>query len=292
MTIPADVRSALESALGDTVADAHPIHGGDINQAAHVTLRSGDALLLKWKRGVGADFFLAEAHGLRLLAGAEAIRVPGVLAVGSEPPFLALEWIDQEHPAADSERMAERLGHGLAALHRCTAEMHGLDRDNYIGALPQPNTPSASWTAFYREWRIGAQMEIARREGMLPRTREAALVRLQNRLDTLLDDAAMPPSLLHGDLWGGNYMVAAGGEPVLIDPAVYYGHREVDLAMTQLFGGFPARFYAAYHEAYPLDPGYDDRRALYQLYYVLVHMNLFGGGYAGQVDSIVRRYVK
>jgi len=291
MTIPADVRSALEGALGQAITDAQPVHGGDINQAARVTLRGGDALLLKWKRGADADFFLAEAHGLRLLAGAEAIRVPGVLAVGSEPPFLALEWIDQERAGASGERMAERLGRGLAALHRCTSEMHGLDRDNYIGALPQPNTPSTSWTAFYRERRIGAQMEIARREGMLPRAREAALVRLQNRLDTLLDDAAMPPSLLHGDLWGGNYMVAAGGEPVLIDPAAYYGHREVDLAMTQLFGGFPARFYAAYHEAYPLDPGYDERRALYQLYYVLVHMNLFGGGYAGQVDSIVRRYV-
>jgi fructosamine-3-kinase len=177
----------------------------------------------------------------------------------------------------------------LADLHRHTSDKHGLDQDNFIGRLPQPNPPTPSWTAFYREHRIGFQMQMARQKGLLPPHRQHALARLMDRLPDLLDDQAIPPSLLHGDLWGGNYLVDAQGQAVLIDPAVYYGHREMDLAMTELFGGFSSRFYDAYDEAYPLY-GYAERRALYQLYYILVHLNLFGEHYGGQVDSIAGRY--
>ncbi|MCZ7542175.1 MAG: fructosamine kinase family protein [Anaerolineae bacterium] len=289
--IPRDVQDALEAALGVAVRDARTVHGGDINQAARVTLRDGATVLLKWNRSAPPDFFTAEAHGLRELAKADAIRVPEALAVGATPAYLALEWIEEAQGGIDRNAFAEDFGRAFAALHRVTAPEHGLDRDNYIGAIPQINTPSPSWTTFYRERRIGAQMQFARKRGRLPREREDLLTRLQDWLDVFLDDATMTPSLLHGDLWGGNYMVGPEAEPVIIDPAVYYGHREADLAMTELFGGFPPRFYAAYNEAYPLDPGYDQRRELYQLYHVLNHMNLFGGGYAARADSIARRYV-
>ncbi len=289
--IPRDVQVALEAALGGAVKEAHAVYGGDINQATRVTLQDGQALLLKWNRGAPPDFFEAEAHGLRALAAAGAIRVPAALAVGSDPAFLALEWIEEAQGGIDRDVFAEDFGRAFAALHRVAAPEHGLDRDNYIGATPQINTPSPSWTEFYRDRRIGAQIRLARERGRLPREREALLTKLQDWLDVFLDDATMTPSLLHGDLWGGNYMVGSTAEPVLIDPAVYYGHREADLAMTELFGGFPPRFYAAYNEAYPLDPGYEDRRELYQLYHVLNHMNLFGGGYGSRADSIARRYV-
>ncbi|MBN1963115.1 MAG: fructosamine kinase family protein [Anaerolineae bacterium] len=288
--IPREVEQALVEALGVPVAEAYPVHGGDINRAACVTLVDGERVFLKWNQTKPPDFFLAEAAGLRELAAPGVIRVPEVLAVGQGPLFLALEWIEEARGGYDRDQFAERFGHELAALHRVTAPLHGLDRDNYIGSTPQPNAQTASWTVFYREQRIGAQMDVARRLGRLPANRENILTRLQARLDDLFDDAAMRPALLHGDLWGGNYMVAAGGVPVLIDPAVYYGHRETDLAMTELFGGFPARFYAAYREAYPVE-GYDSRRALYQLYHVLNHMNLFGGGYGSRADALAGRFL-
>ncbi len=285
--IPAAIRAALEAELGTHIKDARGVSGGDINQAARLTLQDGTRCLLKWKRSPPPRFFAVEAQGLRTLAAAEEVRVPEVLAVGTDAAYLAIEWIERGNRGPD---FAERFGRALAALHRHEAAMHGLDHDNYIGAMPQINTPSTSWTQFYREQRIGAQMQFARERGHLPPKREAALAQLQAQLSRWLDDKAVPPSLLHGDLWGGNYMVDTDGSPVLIDPAVYYGHRETDLAMTELFGGFPARFYDAYNEAYPTE-GYSERRELYQLYHVLNHMNLFGGGYAARVDRIVQRYV-
>lgn len=288
--IPSDVRDSVEVALGTPIKDTKMVYGGDINQAACLTLHGGDRVFIKWNRRVRADFFQAEAHGLQAMQAANAIRIPEVLAVGTEPSYLVMEWVEPGGRSLMDMDFAERLGHELAALHDFTAQQHGFVDDNYIGSLPQPNDQTASWITFYRDQRIGAQMEIARKRGNLPAKREAALVRLQEWLSVFLDDAAIQPSLLHGDLWGGNYMVAASGEPVLIDPAVYYGHREIDLAMTELFGGFSPGFYAAYNEHYPLD-GYEQRKQLYQLYPLLVHLNLFGEGYAARVDSIVRHYV-
>ncbi len=291
MILPADVREALAAQLGVGVAEARAVYGGDINQAAQVTLSDGERLFIKWNPRSPEGMFAAEAHGLRTLAAAEAIRVPAVIAVGDDhPAYLAMAWIEEARGGIDRRAFAERFGRELAALHQATADQHGLARDNYIGFIVQPNTPTASWIEFYRERRIGAQMDVARRLGRLPRAREQALTRLQEWLDVFLDDEVIAPSLLHGDLWSGNYMVAPGDEPVLVDPAAYYGHREVDLAMTELFGGFPPRFYAAYDEVYPLD-GYDQRRLLYQLYPLIVHLNHFGGGYGARVDAIARHYV-
>jgi fructosamine-3-kinase len=242
--------------------------------------------------------FPAEAHGLRLMAATNEIRVPTVIAQGDEtsdktggcPAYLVLEWIEQGNKHGE-DTMAH-FGEQLAAMHRHHASQHGLDQDNFIGQLPQPNTQTARWAEFYRDQRIGYQMEIARRLGRLPKSREELLTRLMDRLPDLLDQHAegIPASLIHGDLWGGNYLIDTAGHAVLIDPAVCYGHREMDLAMSELFGGFSGPFYAAYHAAYP-SPGYEDRRALYQLYYILVHLNHFGESYGRRVDSLAAHYV-
>jgi len=290
VTLPPALRAALEETLGAPVDRAQPVMGGDINQAARLEI-GGTACFLKWHVRAPEGMLRAEAEGLRLLAQADAVRVPQVIAQGEVDGtgYLLLEYIEQQGHRGSGDVMAS-FGEQLAALHRHTAQTHGLESDNFIGRLPQPNTPSTSWTAFYRDQRLGVQIDLARRLGRLPAHRADRMARLLDRLPALLDDAAMPPSLLHGDLWGGNYLIDAQGRAVLIDPAVYYGHCEMDLAMTELFGGFGARFYEAYHAAYPLE-GYPERRALYQLYYILVHLNHFGEPYGAQADALAARYV-
>ncbi len=288
--LPPALAQRLEATLGAPIADARALFGGDINQAARVTA-GGHTYFVKWNASAPPAMFPAEAHGLRLLASAEALRVPKVIAqgeaAGSAPAFLVLEYIEQGRKGG-ADTMA-RFGEGLAALHRCTAEHFGLERDNFIGRLPQPNPPTPDWVSFYRDHRIGYQMQLARERGRLPKRREDLLTRLMERMADFLP-ADVPPSLVHGDLWGGNYLVDAQGEAVLIDPAVCYAHREMDLAMSELFGGFSARFYDAYQAAWPT-PGYEERRALYQLYYILVHLNLFGESYGGRVESLAAHYV-
>ena len=184
----------------------------------------------------------------------------------------------------------EELGRGLAALHRSGAPGFGLDHDNFIGRLPQPNGPCADWAGFYRVRRLGAQLELAVESRRIPDSLRRKFDRLFERLDELLGPVE-PPARLHGDLWGGNLHVDEQGRPCLIDPAVYGGHREVDLAMMQLFGGFGPRVFAAYAEAYPLADGHRERVGLYQLYPLLVHVNHFGGGYVGQVERALGAYV-
>jgi fructosamine-3-kinase len=292
MALPTELRLRLAEVLGQPVAQEQPVYGGDINQSARF-MCGGIPYFVKWNTQAPPTMFPTEARGLHLLAEANEVRVPTVIAQGDAdgacPAFLALEWIETGGQRSGPRETMADFGAALAALHRHTADQHGLDRDNFIGRLPQPNTQSASWTAFYRDQRIGFQMELARRQGRLPKRREDLLTRLMDRLPEWLDDETMPPSLIHGDLWGGNYLIDSAGNAVLIDPAVCYGHREMDLAMSELFGGFSPRFYAAYFEAYPA-PGYADRRALYQLYYILAHLNLFGESYGGRVDSIAAFY--
>jgi fructosamine-3-kinase len=205
------------------------------------------------------------------------------------PDFLVLEWLPPVRPQNPSQ-FAEKLGEGLATLHLQMADQYGLDRDNFIGSLPQENQQENGWARFYAEHRILFQMEIARQVGRLTPERERLLNTLCQNMSQLAPDDP-PASLLHGDLWGGNYLGTTHDVPVIYDPAVYYGHREVEMAFTELFGGFPTRFYDAYNAVYPLDQGYAERKALYQLYPLMVHMNLFGGGYIGQVDRILRHYL-
>ncbi|MCC6904667.1 MAG: fructosamine kinase family protein [Anaerolineae bacterium] len=278
----------LAAGASSPVRRASPVGGGDINEAALVETTQA-CYFVKWHRNPPPGFFEGEADGLQRLAASGAIRVPWVIGAGAAEgaSFLILEWIERggKTPAA-----AELLGRQLAALHRPPLPAFGLDRDNTLGTLPQPNTPRTSWMAFYRDQRLGVQRDLAARNGLLPAERARRLDRLMGSLDHWINEAAVWPALLHGDLWGGNWIVSADGGPVLIDPAVYAGDREMDLAMASLFGGFPERFFAAYAEALPLPPGAAERQPLYQLYYLLCHLNLFGEGYGGPVDRILHGY--
>ncbi len=178
---------------------------------------------------------------------------------------------------------------GTARYHRHIASQYGLDHDNFIGANPQPNQAADNWVDFFGQQRLAFQMELARQNGYLPAQRAKLLEKLLVRLNDLLPSQP-PASLLHGDLWGGNWLVTEAGEAALIDPAVYYGDRESELAFTELFGGFPSAFYVAYNETWPLDHDYRKRRDLYNLYHLLNHLNLFGESYGGAVDSVLRQY--
>lgn len=289
MILPDALISMVTSHLGPVVA-ATPVGGGDISQAARLRLSDGTQILIKWRSGSRPGLFAAERRGLELLRSAQALRVPEVLAqaeaTAGSPAFIALEWLE---PGSKSAASATALGTGLAVQHRCLGAAFGLDHDNFIGANPQPNRQADNWVDFFREQRLGFQMALAGRNGLLPSARGRYLESLLKRLADWL-----PPqpaaSLLHGDLWGGNWLTTASGPPALIDPAVYYGHREADLAFTELFGGFPGNFYTAYRAAWPLDPGYEERRELYNLYHLLNHLNLFGEGYGSSVDSILQRF--
>jgi fructosamine-3-kinase len=286
------LRTALTAALagaGDTspIRAIDRVGGGDINEAACVET-GHSRYFIKWNPRPLPGMFDVEARGLRLLHAANAVQTPAVIAVIDQPPALLLEWIDSRGSKSDA---SEALGRLLAQQHRVLGASFGLDHDNYIGSNPQINQPAARWIDFYRDRRLGAQMELARSNGHLNPKRARQIERLMSCLGEWIDEANCAPSLLHGDLWGGNTMTGPHGEPVLIDPAVYYGDREAEIAFTELFGGFSSKFYAAYHEAWPLMPGYDVRRDLYNLYHLFNHLNLFGEGYGGSVDAILRRFV-
>ena len=229
----------------------------------------------------------AEAAALRELAAAAAVRVPAVLGLGATggQSFLALEWIEF---GVATQRTEATLGEQLARLHRVGAAQFGWHRDNTLGATPQRNDWTADWAEFFARHRLGFQLDLAERNGhggpWLERGR-----RLADSLAAFLDGHRPQPSLLHGDLWGGNWAADAAGLPVIFDPASYYGDREADLAMTRLFGGFGPAFYAAYEAAWPLEPGARGRFQLYNLYHLLNHLNLFGGGYRAQAAASIER---
>jgi fructosamine-3-kinase len=278
-----ELGQALEAALGrpTPIVGAQPLTGGCVNPSARIMTEQGDRFFVKWNPRAPAGLFAAEADGLRALAAARALRVPEVIAVGGGdhgPPWLLLEFVEAGRPARD---YAERLGHGLAALHRSAgSSAWGWERDNFIGPLPQSNASAATWGELWRDERLEPQASMARARGHFGSQDAALLDRVIERTPELLADLDEAPSLLHGDLWGGNVFADGDGRPVLIDPAVYRGHREVDLAMSELFGGFPSGWPSAYDDAWAIDPGYARfRRALYQLYYLLVHVNLFGASY-------------
>ena len=244
----------------------------------------GTPVFLKTGPGSSLDMFTAEAEGLAELASPGAIRVPRVYACGEDDgaAFLATEWLDLGRASRDAD---VQLGTRLAALHRTTADRYGWHRDNTCGPTPQHNPWSDDWVAFFREHRLAFQLDLAARNGYGGRLQESG-ARLLERVERYFEGYTPEASLLHGDLWGGNWG-CCDGEPVIFDPAVYYGDRESDLAMTRLFGGFGRAFYAAYEEAWPLAPGSRERCDLYQLYHVLNHLNLFGSGYLGQAQRLI-----
>ena len=229
--------------------------------------------------------FEAEAEGLDELRRAAEIRVPAVLDVGvrNGKSYIALERLPLGRA---SSSVAAAMGAALAALHRHTQDSFGWHRDNTIGPTPQINTQTDDWVAFFRDRRLTFQLELAADNGYTGELQQLG-EQLVDRLPTLFAGHEPEASLLHGDLWGGNWG-AIGDEPVIFDPAVYYGDRESDIAMTRLFGGFGADFYRAYEQAWPLSPGHETRNDLYQLYHVLNHLNLFGSGYLGQAMGLMR----
>lgn len=263
-----------------------------------LTVGGGFAACERWQSSLGPVFVKvaarehlplleAEAEGLRALAGAAALRVPdvlGVAAAGSQA-FLALEWIEFR---AATPGIEARLGEQLARQHRVTTPRFGWHRENTIGASPQHNAWSDDWARFFAERRLGFQLELAIERGHPGRLIERGR-RLCEQLDALLRGHRPVPSLLHGDLWGGNWAADDSGNPVVFDPAVYFGDREADLAMTRLFGGFGRAFYDAYESAWPLEAGAPLRFELYNLYHVLNHLNLFGGGYREQAETLIER---
>jgi protein-ribulosamine 3-kinase len=227
----------------------------------------------------------AEADGLDRLARAGAIRVPRVLGQGASDheAWLELEWFDLHSADAASDA---RMGAALARLHAVTAPAFGLERDNAIGASPQANAQTHDWIAFWRGVRLGFQLQLAERNGYRGRLQDRGQ-RLLEALPAFFAGHVPTPSLLHGDLWGGNRAMLADGTPVVFDPGVYYGDREADIAMTRLFGGFGPRFYASYEQAWPMDAGADERFDLYNLYHVLNHLNLFGDGYHARAEAMI-----
>lgn len=279
------VHEDVERVLGVPVMQLFPIGGGDINDAYRVVLDSGKTVFVKTRAHPPHGMYRSEAAGLHWLAEAEAIATPEVLA--ADDALLALSWIDSGSRRSDFD---EQFGRGLALLHRAGAPSFGFSSDNFVGSLPQPNAPLAPWSAFYRERRLAPLVARALSAGLLTSRDAATFDRLYARLDDLVGEPE-PPARLHGDLWGGNVHVDASGQPVLIDPAVYGGHREIDLAMLQLFGGPSGSFYAAYDEVYPRAAGHAERLPLYQLYPLLVHVNLFGQGYVSSLMRAVARYV-
>ena len=283
-----ELLAALEKAISDAAGEfrlerATSVSGGCIHRCL-VLEGSGRKFFAKVNDHAQVDNFAAEADGLAALAAAGA-RVPAPLRLGNteKEAYLVMEYMEL-HRRGDYGAM----GRALAALHSTRGDYYGWTRDNHIGATPQANPRSSSWGDFWRDARLVPQLELARKNGL-----ENSLLRKGDRLiavlPQLLAGHAPATSLLHGDLWGGNTGFLADGTPVLFDPATYFGDREADLAMTELFGGFPPAFYSAYAEVAPLDRGYAVRKALYNLYHVLNHANLFGGGYAAQAERMMER---
>lgn len=310
---PAGIEPALRAAVESLIArcTGEPTQivassssaGGCINRARLLETADGRSFFLKSNPAPLPRMFEREAEGLEALAQTQTIRVPEPLGTGGGsggdgspvPPFLLTEAIHQGSPRRD---FSHNFGRRFARLHlensrRASAERverFGFEHDNFLGATPQPNGWAGDWCDFWRRHRLGHQLELARRNGVSDATLERLGDRLLDRLDTFLEEPDEPPSLLHGDLWSGNFMVDETGEPVLIDPACYYGRREADLAMTRLFGGFDAGFYAAYDATWPLAPGSEERLAIYELYHLLNHLNLFGRGYRDPCVAILRRF--
>ncbi len=293
--LPAGLMQAVGKAIHDA-GDPGPfsvrkhVGGGSINQAVALQSAQRD-YFLKWNADPLPGMFAREAEGLQLLQNSGTVRVPEVIthreAQDDVPAFLVLAWITSR---GSVNQIA--LGEQLAALHLMDQETrYGLEKDNYIGSSDQFNEWEEDWVEFFRTRRLYPQYELAIGNGRLPQRRRQKLESLIEQLDKWLAGVPRKPSLLHGDLWAGNVIADEDAQPVLIDPAVYWGDREAELAFTTLFGGFTDAFYEAYQANYPLEPGYVDRFKIYNLYHLLNHLNLFGEGYGSDVDAILKDFV-
>jgi len=283
----------LESIYGKSakIKSYESIGGGCINETQSLKLSNGERVFLKYNPSPPKNFFIAEADGLQLLEKSKnGPNVPRFLGISTEtnPQFLLLEYIESSAPKGG---FASRFGQALAAMHRETQEQYGLDYDNFIGKTVQKNNLELDGLVFFRDHRIRFQQELARKTRGLPKSTDRRLDLFCEKLETLLDLKDEKPALLHGDLWSGNYFASHDQVPYIFDPAVYFGLREADLAMTEMFGRLPKEFYSAYQEAFPIQPGYTERKDIYNLYHLLNHYNLFGGSYLEQADQTVRSFL-
>ena len=266
---------------------ADSIGGGCINTAYRLAGDDRQNLFIKLNSAERLDMFEAEADGLKALAAAQAIRVPVPVCSGVEgsQAYLVMEYFEG---GGENSGTAESFGQQLAHMHQESGDQFGWHRNNTIGSTPQRNTNGDDWLEFWQQYRLGYQLELAEQRGG-PGSLLRKVEQLTQAMPNLFTGYKPRPSLLHGDLWSGNYAVTSEGEPIIFDPAVYYGDREADLAMTELFGGFSQRFYAAYNETWPLDSGYQLRKTFYNLYHILNHFNMFGGGYARQAERMIEQ---
>jgi fructosamine-3-kinase len=268
------------------IANSRSVSGGCINQGYQIS-SSDTAYFVKLNDAAQVEMFAAEALGLKQMYATQTITVPQSICwgVAGNSSYIVLQWLDL---SGGNNNSWLEMGRQLAAMHRGgTGNSFGWDRNNTIGSTPQINTWMDSWADFFAEQRIGYQLRLAkRRGGSFPDTNK-----VMHGVRDKLADRQPAPSLVHGDLWSGNAAIATDGAPVIFDPATYYGDRETDLAMTELFGGFPAAFYNGYNEVWQLDSGYPQRKSIYNLYHVLNHFNLFGGGYGNQAQRIIQQII-
>ena len=268
------------------IQNSKPISGGDINRA--FLLQGASArYFVKLNRADLVEMFAAEFAGLHELAQTQTVKVPQPITFGqtANTSFLVLEFLELKRATPQAERL---FGEQLAQLHQLKQPFFGWQIDNTIGSTPQKNARAENWVTFWREKRLGFQLQLAAQKGYGSQL-QALGEKLSERLDDFFVDYSPQPSLLHGDLWGGNVATTEKNQPVMFDPACYYGDRETDLAMTELFGGFSQNFYAAYNDVWQLDAGYKTRKNLYNLYHILNHVNLFGGGYASQATEMMQK---
>ena len=269
-----------------TVEHRRPVGGGSVNQA-YALSGNHHAYFIKLNDASRMGMFEAEALGLQQMWKTQTIRVPKPICwgVADSSSYIVLEWLDFGY---GTHAAWQAMGQQLAAMHRVISEQgFGWDQDNTIGFIPQKNPWTEDWITFFRDHRIGYQLQLARkRGGHFPKQDE-----LIQAIPDILSDHYPEPSLVHGDLWSGNVAITQTDVPIILDPATYYGDREVDLAMSELFGRFPQDFYRAYDEAYPLEPGYERRKVLYNLYHIINHFNQFGGGYESQANSMIKQLI-
>ncbi len=278
----------IEEWTKDQIVKSSAVGGGCISNAEKLMMKSGRSFFLK--SGSNVKLYPCEANGLRELQKASAIRVPEVILANEN--FILLENIVSGIPGPD---FFNTFGKQFARLHHINNQRFGYYEDNFIGSSPQinisSNQDSENWIKFFMNNRLLFQFYLAEKKGYATDKLRKGFHLLENKIEVILGGSEERPSLLHGDLWSGNYLCDESGNPVLIDPAVYYGHREADLAMTRLFGGFPPEFYSAYNEEYPLNEGAPFRQNLYMLYHVMNHLNLFGIGYYPQAEKLLWDYL-
>lgn len=301
--LPEALRNEIYAALqvyGDSSLIQHerPVSGGCIHHALQLHTQSA-VYFLKWNDDAVPGMFSTEAKGLIFLQQTKTLRVPEVIKVsekqGKCPAFLLMEWVGGERRSAGfiDQKM---LGEGLAEMHRrgkspCSPAAYGLDEDNFLGRAVQQNGWDTDWIDFFRQKRLVPQIQTARKNGRMPPGCQKRLEVLLDHLDQWLGGVDRQPCLVHGDLWQGNVMADQDGHPVLLDPAVYYADREVEIAYTQLFHGFTRHFYEAYQFSWPMEEGFAERRDLYNLYHLINHLNHFGEPYGSQVDEVLKYYV-